>query len=66
MALSGIRKIKRKKYVPVIAITGYASTDDKNDILNSGFDAYLPKPFDKNNLLYLLEDLKHRGGKHGD
>ncbi len=65
-ALAKMRKLVSYKYIPVIAITGYASSDDKNDIIKSGFDAYLPKPFDKKNLLDLLEDLKNRGGKNGD
>jgi CheY-like chemotaxis protein len=30
----------------VIAVTGYASEDDRKRALSSGFSAYLPKPFD--------------------
>src|SRR6185436_10649125 len=30
----------------VIAVTGYASEDDRKRALSSGFCAYLPKPFD--------------------
>jgi CheY-like chemotaxis protein len=35
----------------VIAVTGYASEDDRKRALSSGFSAYLPKPFDPDDVV---------------
>ncbi len=31
--------------IPIIAITAYVIKGDKERVINAGFDAYLPKPF---------------------
>lgn len=47
-----IRKIEGYENVPIIAVTGYATEDDRKKILEEGLDYHIPKPFGKN---YLVE-----------
>jgi PAS domain S-box-containing protein len=46
------------KYIdtPIIAITGYALNDDKNNLLKCGFSHYLAKPYQKNQLVELINN----------
>jgi PAS domain S-box-containing protein len=41
---------------PVIAMTGYALNVDKDTLLSNGFDYFLPKPFDKNQLNHIVNE----------
>lgn len=41
---------KYSTLIPIIAVTAYAFSDDKNKILRSGFNAYLSKPIDATEL----------------
>lgn len=42
--------------IPVVALTGFSSAEDEARLLASGFDGFLPKPFD---LAKLLEKMKN-------
>jgi PAS domain S-box-containing protein len=55
--LKGIRKIEKYKDTPVIALTGYASDSNRRDFLQQGFSHYLAKPFEKKELLKILNEL---------
>ena len=46
--LKAVREINHeyRGTTAAIAVTGYASEDDRKRALSSGFSAYLPKPFD--------------------
>jgi len=46
-----IKKIKKYKDVPIIAVTAHAFREDEDRILKSGFTHYISKPFTKNSLL---------------
>jgi len=46
-----IKKLKKYKDVPVIAVTAYAFKEDENRILKSGCTHYISKPFTKGYLL---------------
>jgi signal transduction histidine kinase/CheY-like chemotaxis protein len=50
-----MNEIKEKwseyKYIPFIAQTAYAMTGDKERLLEAGFDDYIPKPVNKNELI---------------
>ena len=48
MLLKAVRAIndEYRGNTAVIAVTGYASEEDRKRALSSGFSAYLPKPFD--------------------
>jgi PAS domain S-box-containing protein len=46
------------RQVPFVALTAYAMPDDEAQFLEDGFDAYLPKPFTKEDLLTALQKAK--------
>ncbi len=52
---SEIKKLRKYKDVPVIAVTAYAFREDENRILKSGFTHYISKPFTKNSLLDIIK-----------
>ena len=43
-----IKKERKTLHIPIIAVTASAFTADQNEILNYGFDGYIPKPIDVN------------------
>ncbi|HOO56751.1 MAG TPA: response regulator [bacterium] len=46
------KAIRRKdKYVRIIAITGYCSSENKREMLNAGADDFMPKPLDMKKLM---------------
>ncbi len=59
MLLESINKLPQYKKVPKLALTAYASTNDKNEFLSKGFSAYLSKPVRQNDLLKTVENLLH-------
>ncbi|MDM8522406.1 response regulator [Desulfococcaceae bacterium HSG8] len=54
-ATARIKKDDKLKNIPVIAVTGFASGQDKDRILSCGFDGFLIKPFSKADLLRHLQ-----------
>ncbi len=56
-ATNKIKQLKGKENTPIIAVTGYSSTKDKERFLSSGFDGYLVKPIEKKELYSLLEKI---------
>jgi CheY-like chemotaxis protein len=53
-ALSEIRKNKKTKHLKVAASTASLITNGDDEFLEFGFDAYLPKPFEMEDLYNLL------------
>jgi len=53
--LKQIRKIPGYVKTPAIAVTAYALEGDREYLLSSGFDGYIPKPFTKKQLLDYME-----------
>jgi CheY-like chemotaxis protein len=45
------------KDIPIIAITGYDSADNRKKIFATGIDDYLPKPFELKAILRKIETL---------
>ncbi len=43
--------------IPIIAVTAYAMPEDKNNVLSSGVDRYLPKPVNINELMQVINGL---------
>jgi len=52
-----IRQNPDYKNVPIVAVTAYASENDKQEFLAKGFSHYLSKPFTSNELKKLLNEL---------
>lgn len=52
--LKELRKINGYAEVPVIACTAYAMQGDKENLLKEGFNYYLSKPFEKEDLMELV------------
>jgi CheY-like chemotaxis protein len=52
-----IRKNPRLATLPVLAVTAYAMRDDRDNVLNAGFDGYLSKPINARDLANELERL---------
>jgi DNA-binding response OmpR family regulator len=52
-----LRADRRTGGMPMIAITGLVSEDDRNLALEAGFDAHLPKPINYNELFELVRKL---------
>jgi len=51
-------KIKdMRQDLKIVAVTGYATESDKPALMNSGFDAFVPKPVVKTALFKVLKDL---------
>ncbi|MBI5844970.1 MAG: response regulator [Deltaproteobacteria bacterium] len=42
--------------IPVVALTGFSSDEDEERLLASGFDGFLPKPFDLAKLIEKMKD----------
>ncbi len=52
-----LKKDKRTSHIPIILLTAKSTQSDKVDGLKHGADAYLTKPFDKEELLIRLKKL---------
>lgn len=52
---SKLRKMSEYKDTPIIALTAYALTGDKERIISAGCSHYLSKPFTKQQLLSLID-----------
>jgi len=49
-----------RPFLPVVAQTAYALSDDEQNIRAAGFDGYLPKPIMKNQLVGIIDSIiKH-------
>jgi len=51
------RNIEYYKHIPIIALTAYAMSGDKDEFLSKGFDAYISKPFTKELLINTIKSL---------
>lgn len=51
-----IKEIPGYEKTPLIAITGYAMAGDKERLLSQGLTHYLAKPFDKDQIIKVLEE----------
>jgi two-component system cell cycle response regulator DivK len=63
-ALSRLRMDERTASIPVLAVTAQAMKGDRERFKEAGFDGYLSKPVDIDELLTTVE--RHCGGAAGD
>jgi signal transduction histidine kinase len=59
--IEAIEEIKKNPYyaaVPIVAMTAYAMEGDKEKLLEQGCTHYIPKPFEKKDLLKFMEGVK--------
>ncbi len=56
-AAAEIKRISGYDKVPIIAITAYAMKGDKENFLSQGFSHYLSKPYTKDELLQLINEI---------
>jgi CheY-like chemotaxis protein len=55
--LEATRQIKKiRKDLPIIAITAYSMSGDKERVLSSGCDGYISKPINKRSLIEKMEE----------
>jgi CheY-like chemotaxis protein len=52
-----LRKMPNYKDTPIVALTAYALSGDKQRILDAGCSHYLAKPFTKQQIINLLENI---------
>jgi signal transduction histidine kinase/CheY-like chemotaxis protein len=59
-----VRELKdgRARLTPAVALTAYASEEDRRRSLAAGFDAHLPKPVEPAELISVIAGLVPRGG----
>lgn len=55
--LKTLRQDTRYRTTPMIACTAFAVAGDEERFLNAGFDAYLAKPFERDELRQLIRKL---------
>ena len=60
-ALRRLRKDQRTASIPVLAVTAQAMKGDRERFTEAGFDGYLSKPVDVDELLAAIEE--HCGGR---
>ncbi|HEV2762495.1 MAG TPA: response regulator [Pyrinomonadaceae bacterium] len=65
-ALKELRADPRTRDVPCVAVTAFASDEDRRRALDAGFDAYLAKPFRARDLTQLVERLLARQQQAGE
>lgn len=56
-AMLEIRKRLDYRYIPIIAVTGYASIGDRERLIATGFTEYLLKPFKKDNVIDIFSTI---------
>ena len=65
-ALDRLRADELTAWIPVVAITAQAMQGDRERLLGSGFDGYLAKPLDIDELLATVAHHCRRGDRGGE
>ena len=52
-----IRELPGYKNIPIVAVTAYALPGDRERFLQAGFDGYIGKPFTKQQLFRMMDQV---------
>lgn len=58
--IKDIRQIEDMDTVPIIAVTGFAQTQDKETFENLGFDGYISKPINTSSFMEEVKKITHK------
>jgi signal transduction histidine kinase/CheY-like chemotaxis protein len=58
-AMKKIRELNDYETCRIVALTGYKSEEDRQNLINSGFDRYISKPYHQKILSDYIASLKH-------
>ena len=61
--LRALRADERTRHIPCVAVTAFASNQDRQRVLEAGFDAYISKPYSAKALIELVHELVRRDGQ---
>lgn len=61
--LHGIRRMPRYAHIPAVVCTAYSLPGLRDRYLNTGFNGYISKPFRKEQLLEMLQNVLETGGE---
>jgi two-component system, cell cycle response regulator DivK len=61
--LRELRADERTRHVPCVAVTAFASTQDRQRVLDAGFDAYISKPYSAKTLIEMVHRLVQPDGQ---
>jgi CheY-like chemotaxis protein len=56
-AMQEIRKQTGNENLPIVAVTGFAAKEDRDRFLKAGFDNFLAKPFERQEILNIFKEL---------
>lgn len=59
-----IKNVSGYENIPIVALTAYAMQSDKEYFLSLGLTHYLAKPFEKSDLINLIEQILHSSNKN--
>jgi CheY-like chemotaxis protein len=59
-AVKVIREINEYETVPIVAMTAFAMQKDKEEFLAKGCSHFIAKPFTKEEILGLMEEILHQ------
>lgn len=56
-AMQEIRKQLGNENLPIVAVTGFAAKEDREKFLKAGFDEFIAKPFERQELMLIFDEL---------
>ena len=60
-----LRAMENLKYTPAVALTAYVRVDDRTKALSAGFNMFVPKPVEPNELIAAIATLAETEDRFG-